>query len=62
VGQVQIDIHDEILDVVISKQYKKNVRMINNITMQRETKGGEVGINIHGDPWGEHFVHWVGCE
>ena len=60
--RVQIDIYDEILDVVISKRHKKNVRMINNIMTQREMRGGEVGIDIHGDPWREHFVHWVGCE
>jgi len=62
VGRVRIDVYDEILDVVISKQHKKNVRMINNITTQRETKGGEAGIDIYGDPWGERFVHWVGCK
>jgi len=62
VGRVRIDVHDEILDVVISKRHKKNVRMINNITTQREMKEGEAGIDIHGDSWRERFVHWVGCK
>ena len=48
--------------MVISKQHKKNVRMIDNITTQRETKEGEVGIDICSDPRGGHFFHWIGCE
>ena len=43
--------------MVISKQHKKNVRMIDDITMQREMKGGEAGIDICGDSRGSHFVH-----
>ena len=30
--------------------------------MQRETKGGEAGIDIHGDSGGGRFVYWIGCE
>ena len=56
-GRVQIDIHDEILDVVISKQHKKNVRMINNIMTQRETKEEEVDIDICSDSWRVCFIH-----
>ena len=36
--------------------------MIDNIMMQRETKGGEADIDICGDPGRGCFVHWIGCE
>ena len=31
--------------------------MIDNIMTEREMKGGEVGIDIHGDSRGGHFFH-----
>ena len=61
-GRIQIDIYNKILDMVISKRHKKNVRMIDNITMQREMKEGEVGIDICSDPREDHFFHWISCE
>ena len=49
--RIRIYIHNPKNIIIVEERDKKNVLVINNIFLKRETKGGESNININNDFW-----------
>ena len=50
--RITIDIHDLKYDIIVTKQNKKNISVVDNVFIERKTKGQKSGVDINSNSWG----------
>ena len=55
--RITIDIHDLKYDIIVTKQNKKNISVVDNVFIERKTKGQKSGVDINSNSWG--VICWV---
>jgi len=52
VRRIRINVHDPKKDVIVTKQNKKNVSVVDNIFTKRKVEIQKFDVDINSDSWG----------